>query len=47
MVLMVVIALVWRNDATHHQSDQAQQKAALRDALCIFHDYSSVAVRPD
>jgi hypothetical protein len=41
VVIAVIVAFAWANEAAHNKGDQRQQKAALRNTYGIFHGRSN------
>jgi hypothetical protein len=40
MVITIIIAFGWFNDAAHSKTDETKYKAAFDDAFCIYHGQS-------
>jgi hypothetical protein len=40
MVITIIIAFGWLNDAAHRKADETEYEGAFHDALCIYHGHS-------
>jgi hypothetical protein len=41
MVIAIIVAFAWANQAARNKADQAQQEGALRNTLDVFHRRSN------